>query len=291
MDLNILICPDCGTDLKEFGGKIICNSCNRIFDYTHNIPLLYPSHFKENERNMNYLEHYKFDGEYYDYFEGRSCKATGHDERRLREYILSKIPENARTFLDVGSGSSWLAKALSKKNVELISFDISANNIAKSLDLFPFNKHYGVVGDALNPPFKNGIFDCIISSEVIEHIVEPKLFIQKLLSLLKPGGTLIISTPYKEKIQYSICTHCNQPTPHNAHLHSFDENKLKNMTEGLNVKINYFTFGNKAMHLARTYVLLQFLPLSLWKIVDRIANMIINKEEHIVCVYKLEFNE
>ncbi|TAL68789.1 MAG: methyltransferase domain-containing protein [Bacteroidetes bacterium] len=288
MDLNILLCPDCGSDLKDEHGTFICASCNRNYESENGIPLLYPSHFTENEKGMNYLDHYKFDGEYYDYFEGRSCKATGHDERRLREYILSKIPKTSSTILDVGSGGSWLANALCKKNIELISFDISANNIAKSLDLFPFDKHYGVVGDALNPPFKNGIFDCIISSEVIEHIVEPILFLHKLLPLLKPGGTLIISTPYKEKIQYSICTHCNKPTPHNAHLHSFDENKLKDLIEGTNLNFRYYTFGNKAMHLARTYVLLQFLPLGLWKVVDSIANLIINKKEHIVCTYKVD---
>jgi SAM-dependent methyltransferase len=286
MNYNKLICPDCGSYLKEEQGKIICVSCNRKYEIKNEIPILFPSNIAENERKMNYHEHYKFDGEYYNYFEGRNCKATGHDERRLREYILSKIPKTAGTILDVGSGGGWLAKALSKKNAELYSFDISSKNIIKAMELYPFETHFGVVGDALNPPFKKETFDCIISSEVIEHIVEPKMFIQRLLQLLKPNGTLIISTPFKEKIQYSICTHCNQPTPHNAHLHSFDENKLKNMVDETKTDFKYFTFGNKALHLARTYVLLQFLPFSMWKIVDRITNLIINKREHIVCVYE-----
>ncbi len=286
MEINLIKCPDCGNELIESSGNLLCNSCKRDYEVINNIPLLYPKHFRDNDRNMDYLEHYKFDGKYYDYFEGRTCKATGHDERRLREYIVSKIPKNAGMILDVGSGGGWLAKALSDKNIKLISFDISSNNIKKLLELNNFEGHLGIVGDALNPPFKKGIFDCIISAEVIEHIVEPKLFVQSLMPLLKPGGTLIISTPYKEKIQYSICTHCNKPTPHNAHLHSFDEFKLRNLADGINVNFKYYTFGNKAMHLARTYILLKFLPLGLWKIVDRIANLIINKREHIVCVYE-----
>ncbi|MBI5324974.1 MAG: methyltransferase domain-containing protein [Ignavibacteriae bacterium] len=284
---NILICPDCGSDLNDEAGKLVCLSCKKEYGIKSGIPHLYPNNFIANERNMDYVEHYKFDGEYYDYFEGRSCKATGHDERRLREYILSKIPKTSRKILDVGSGGGWLAKALSKSNVELVSFDISPNNVENILKLNPFEYHIGIVGDALNPPFRKGIFDCIISAEVIEHTVEPKLFIQGLLPLLKPGGALIISTPYKEKIQYSICTHCNKPTPHNAHLHSFDEYKLRDLVDENKVDYNYFTFGNKLLHHARTYVLLQYLPLSLWKIVDKIANLIINRKEHIVLFYKL----
>ncbi|MCL5990768.1 MAG: class I SAM-dependent methyltransferase [Bacteroidetes bacterium] len=287
MNIKLLVCPDCRAELKEEHLKLKCNSCNRIYELHNTIPLLYPNHFTGNEKQMNYLEHYKFDGEYYDYFEGRICKATEHDERRLRDYILSLIPKSASTVLDVGSGGAWLAKALQTKNVELFSFDISPNNISKALELYPFVKHHGIVGDALNPPFRNETFDCIISSEVIEHIVEPKLFIQKLLPLLKPGGKLIISTPYKEKIQYSICTHCNQPTPHNAHLHSFDEKKLKDLIDDNNVLFKNYIFGNKALHMLRTNFILQYLPFRLWMIFDSIANMILNKRGHIVCVYEL----
>ncbi|OGU11828.1 MAG: hypothetical protein A2X61_15485 [Ignavibacteria bacterium GWB2_35_12] len=288
MNINLFVCPDCGSDLKENQGNFICSSCSKNYGVNHGIPFMYPSYFTENEKQMNYLEHYKYDGEYYDYFEGRICKATEHDERRLREYILSLIPKTAKNILDVGSGGAWLAKSLQNKNVELYSFDISPNNISKALELYPFENHHGIVGDALNPPFRNGTFDCIISSEVIEHIVEPKLFIQKLISLLKTDGRLIISTPYKENIQYSICTHCNQPTPHNAHLHSFDENKLKNLIDDNKIVFSSYIFGNKALHMLRTNFLLQFLPFGLWKFVDAIANFILNKRGHIVCKYELK---
>ena len=41
-----------------------------------------------------------------------------------------------------------------------------------------------------------GRCDLIISTEVIEHIFLPRVFTRNCYNLLKPGGTLIISTPY-----------------------------------------------------------------------------------------------
>ncbi|MBK6678888.1 MAG: hypothetical protein IPG53_02180 [Ignavibacteriales bacterium] len=49
--------------------------------------------------DFNYIEHYKNDAEQFDYFETRSG-ATAHDERRLREYIISEI--------DVKKGGFWM---------------------------------------------------------------------------------------------------------------------------------------------------------------------------------------
>src|SRR5690606_26128029 len=45
-------------------------------------------------------------------------------------------------------------------------------------------------------PFKDASFDCVISSEVIEHIPdEDGKLIDELTRILKPGGTLVLGTP------------------------------------------------------------------------------------------------
>ncbi len=59
--------------------------------------------------NFNYIDHYKKDAVEFDYFEERKG-ATAHDERRVREYIISKIPKSVNSILDVGCGKGWVAK-------------------------------------------------------------------------------------------------------------------------------------------------------------------------------------
>jgi len=282
--LENLLCPECHSELS-LHNDLICINCKAVYNIENGIPILLTKNFMANQFGMDYHEHYKIDNDFYDYFEERICMATAHDERRVREYIVSLIPNTAKNILDIGSGGAWAAMELCKKGFEVCSFDITFHNISKALTMVPDDNHSGVVGDALNPPFKNETFDCIIASEIIEHLVEPKEFVKNIIPLLKKDGVLIISTPYKEKIQYSICVHCNTPTPHNAHLHSFDENSLTAAFGEQRNNCQNYIFGNKALTIARTHVLLQFLPLSIWKAADKLANLLINKPAHIICKY------
>lgn len=235
--------------------------------------------------NFNYVEHYKTDAEKFDYFEERKG-ATEHDERRVHEYIESCINTNAKIILDVGCGSAWAAKRFLSKNKEVISFDISEINVKKARDFYPDKNHYGLVGDSFFLPLKSNSIDCVIASEIIEHVVSPKDFARELFRVVKPGGELIITTPYKEILRYSLCIHCNQKTPVNAHIHSFDENILAGFFSDTETKSKTWKiFGNKVLIFMRTYVLLKFFPFALWKIADKIASVVINKRAHILIKY------
>ena len=283
--IDLLCCPECRNHLIRVDEQLYCSVCSASFNQTKNIVWMLPKKSSDNILNMDYLEHYSNDAVIFDYFEERESKATEHDERRVREYIMSLIEGSGKLILDVGSGGAWVAKHLSKQH-NIVSFDIAEKNIQRAIEKMPNDNHFGVVGDALNSPFKNGIFDYIISSEVVEHVVKPKEFIGCLIDLLKPEGKLIISTPYKEVLHYSQCIHCNQMTPKNAHLHSFDENILLSFANEMIDKTNYYIFGNKALILLRTYVILRYFPFLLWKLIDKISNFIIRKKAHIIISYK-----
>jgi SAM-dependent methyltransferase len=38
-------------------------------------------------------------------------------------------------------------------------------------------------------------FDCVIATQVIEHVYEPLLFVQQLVGCAKPGGHIVLATP------------------------------------------------------------------------------------------------
>ena len=234
---------------------------------------------------MNYIEHYKKDAEEFDYFEDR-FGATEDDEKRLREFILSKIPPYTVKIMDAGCGSAWAARLLLPSGKIVISTDLSFRNVKKAVDRFPSVNHYGVVCDSLNLPFKSSSFDSVIASEIIEHTVNPELFVKCLLYTVKQTGVLLVSTPYKEKLLYTLCIHCNNKTPIHAHLHTFDENML--ISYGINSgvsKVLYSIFGNKHLIFLRTYVLLKYLPFSIWKLIDSLFVKILGKPVHILVEY------
>lgn len=236
-------------------------------------------------QKFDYVEHYKIDAEEFDYFEER-IGATKHDEERLHEYIISKIKNKTGIILDVGTGSAWVAKHFNNSENTTISLDISKKNVAVAKQKYPCKKHLPIVADSFKLPFSNNSIDVIIASEIIEHVILPKEFIAELYRVVKPKGKLIVTTPYKEKLRYYLCIHCNQKTPLHAHIHSFDENKLISYTPQKLENTSWEVFGNKGLHFLRTYVVLKYLPFSLWRLVDLFFNKIKNIPAHIIVEYR-----
>ena len=105
---------------------------------------------------FDYLEHYKTDAEQFDYFEERTGAAE-HSERRVREYILSQIPQSATSILDVGSGSAWVARKFQGSNVFVCSLDATIVNTSRALEKYPSPKHAAVVADAFALPFRKAL--------------------------------------------------------------------------------------------------------------------------------------
>lgn len=237
---------------------------------------------------FKYGEHYENDAKFYDYFEAYPDGASRHENRRLHESILSNLKnKNQEKVLDVGCGNAWVAKHFLARQSEVFSMDISSVNVEKALSTYPNPKHTGVIADVFNLPFRQDQFDVIIAAEIIEHVVDPSGFVKALFGVLKPGGTLVVSTPFEEKIKYSMCIHCNQATPQFAHLHSFSKQSFidileKNFHKDAIGKANIYSFSNKALTKLRTHVLLKFFPFGFWKILDKLSNAILSKPTRLI---------
>jgi 2-polyprenyl-3-methyl-5-hydroxy-6-metoxy-1,4-benzoquinol methylase/uncharacterized protein YbaR (Trm112 family) len=258
-----LIYQEAGTSLVSGGD---------IFPCLAGVPvLLPPKSAMETAGVFNYQEHYEQDAKAFDYFE--EWQSVHREEnRRLHEQILSRIPADARTILDVGCGGAWLAKALIPEGRSVISMDISTTNPLRAMEVVPSERHFGLIADVFHLPLREAAVDCIVASEIIEHVQDPELFIARLFRALKPGGCLIITTPFNEVIPKSLCIHCNQLTPHNAHIHSFTKEKLKAMAPGQATSVKTATFNSKVLINLHIHVLLRFLPFRLWLLFDKTAN-------------------
>lgn len=96
--------------------------------------------------------------------------------------------------LDVGCGLGFFSERLTAHGAQVIASDVGPGLVART------HKRVGcqaVIADALNlvEQFGENAFEMIISSECIEHTPDPKLAIQQMAGVLKPGGLLSISTP------------------------------------------------------------------------------------------------
>jgi 2-polyprenyl-3-methyl-5-hydroxy-6-metoxy-1,4-benzoquinol methylase/uncharacterized protein YbaR (Trm112 family) len=268
----------------------------QVYAVLNGIPVILPVKSQTDKRNtslhedfnseFDYAGHYQTDAEYFNYFREPENRSTWLEKQRLEEYILSEVPGNARLVLDVGCGNAWVAKALLPKGKKVISMDISTVNPLEAITRYPGEHHAAIVADALNLPFKPGSVDCVIASEIMEHVANPTQFIESLTRVLKPGGSLIITTPYNEKIEYSICVHCNKPTPRHAHLHSINEKVIHTIIYNqLNMNYTVSTFSNVWLMKTRLNNLMAYLPFRGWRMIDRLFNSLANRPSR--CLIKI----
>lgn len=74
-----------------------------------------------------------------------------------------------------------------RKAQSLLAYQTMAHEIVGRPDL--------IAVDAQNLPFRDGVFDKIVCTEVLEHIPDDKAGIRELARVLKPGGLIAISVP------------------------------------------------------------------------------------------------
>jgi dolichol-phosphate mannosyltransferase len=106
---------------------------------------------------------------------------------RRRHRIAVSWARGAGRILDAGCGSSVIIQSLN-----------NAVGLDFNLGKLRFLRRYGIPlvrGSAFALPFRNSTFDCVISSQVIEHLPFDESLFEEMNRVLRPGGTLIIGTP------------------------------------------------------------------------------------------------
>ncbi|MCL4752367.1 MAG: methyltransferase domain-containing protein [Myxococcales bacterium] len=110
-------------------------------------------------------------------------------QRRLLETLHVSAP--TPRFLDIGcgAGGSLLAARELGWNAEGVEPSHSHSTIARQLG---FQVHEGFFEPAA---FSGRSFDVVLMSHVVEHLLEPKSFLEGVVSVLAPSGVLVLVTP------------------------------------------------------------------------------------------------
>jgi SAM-dependent methyltransferase len=107
--------------------------------------------------------------------------------------------------IDVGCGAGRHAFEAYRRGAEVVAFDRDASELRSVDTILRAMAETGeapagasatvVLGDALNLPYPDQTFDCVIASEILEHIPQDDAAIAELIRILKVGGILAVSVP------------------------------------------------------------------------------------------------
>ncbi len=121
---------------------------------------------------------------------------SDYDVQRRLDLMFSTLIERneleGRRVLEIGSGTGRISREIVEAGAELTILDVGPRLVG---DVAGGVGCSGVAGDALRLPFADGTFDVIVSSECIEHTLDPRLAIREMCRVCGPGGAVCLTTP------------------------------------------------------------------------------------------------
>jgi SAM-dependent methyltransferase len=149
--------------------------------------------------------------------------------------------------LDAGCGGGrHLSEAFRYKNVHVVGIDMNREDATKAKNTLKIMRHEGEDGggkghvflsDITRLPFADSSFDCVICSEVLEHIPEHEKAISEILRVLKNGKSLTVSVPryFPERICWALSHEYHNET--GGHIRIYKRNELIKMLEDAGAKL------------------------------------------------------
>jgi 2-polyprenyl-3-methyl-5-hydroxy-6-metoxy-1,4-benzoquinol methylase len=156
------------------------------------------------------------------------------------ELLIAKYARTDTVILDVGVGTGRLLSRFPQ--LRRFGLDISFGYLeqAKSEGI---EVCYARVEDM---PYREELFDVVVCTDVLEHVLDLNLCCRKMLSVLKPNGVLVARTPFREDLSWYASPACHYRY---VHLRTFDEPSLKLLFEKvLNCKVIDTTLAGYTTH-------------------------------------------
>jgi ubiquinone/menaquinone biosynthesis C-methylase UbiE len=164
----------------------------------------------------------------WDYFQNSDSQDYVFPEARQR--YISRLLKSGQYVLNIGIGSGALERLAIERDVIIHSLDPSEQAIDRLRQTLNMNDR-ARVGYAQNIPFRDETFDIVVMSEVLEHLDNETLAkaLQEVSRVLKKGGKLIATTPYKEDLSQSqvVCPKCGFVFHRVGHVQSFDKKRIR----------------------------------------------------------------
>ena len=156
--------------------------------------------------------------------------------------------EKGVVIVDFGCGNGKIIQEMKKINprAEYIGLDVSETALKSAEAILPDCKFYKIE-DGGRLPIENNSADFIFSSEVIEHIYDTENAFSEITRTLKPGGKLLLTTPYHgliKNILIAFFAFNKHFSPSGPHIRFFSKASLFALLQKHGIKvIKYGYYG------------------------------------------------
>jgi SAM-dependent methyltransferase len=138
------------------------------------------------------------------------------------ELLITKYARPGNAILDVGVGTGRLLSRFPE--LRRFGLDISFGYLEKARSQ-GIEVCYARIEDM---PYRDNVFDVVVCTDVLEHVLDLNLCCRKILRVLKPDGVLVARAPFKEDLSWYASADCQYRY---VHLRTFDEPSLRLLFE------------------------------------------------------------
>jgi SAM-dependent methyltransferase len=148
--------------------------------------------------------------------------------------------------LDVGAGGGRHAREALARGADVVAVDLDAE-VVRAADrslgelsgwLPSGRRHLCLAADALRLPFPDATFDCVIASEVLEHIPADEQALRELRRVTRPGGTVAVTVPSSmpERLCWALSREYHDVA--GGHVRIYRAGELEARMEGAGLRVS-----------------------------------------------------
>lgn len=188
--------------------------------------------------------------------EGAGNGESGEKLTRVFVEVVKKL-EGVRSICDLGCGNGHISGRLAELGFEVTGVDASRSGIQIARRAYPKAQF---VEALIDRELKLGQFDLVVSSDVIEHMYRPSDLLEAAHAQLKPGGQILIGTPYHGYLKNLVLAAAGKMDAHFSVLHDgghikfFSVNTLSRLMKEHGFCDLSFTFYGRAQWLWKNMI-------------------------------------
>lgn len=182
------LCPDCFSRLRRTDQTLACDVCQTPFEIDGGIAILLPT--QTSERDTRYRDSYER-------LAADDLETPLEADRTYRHGELAEFIGDVRGLrvLDVGSSNATYLRDLGAEFT--VALDI-AQTFLRAIPPAPGLQR--ICADAERLPFKQGAFDVIVLSDVLEHVLDDVAVVRRLEQVCDGNTRVIVHVPWDEDI-------------------------------------------------------------------------------------------
>jgi ubiquinone/menaquinone biosynthesis C-methylase UbiE len=121
------------------------------------------------------------------------------DWKHLRDSVEAMVPHARGNLLDVGVSEGPYRELYAPHVDQYVGLEYPQAILDKQPDMWKIDnlkRLVQVFGDGARLPVLDGSIDTVLSTEVLEHVPDPRSLVTEMARVLKPGGHLLLTVPF-----------------------------------------------------------------------------------------------